>query len=62
MKGLMRQFAMLLYTMRFEQKRFNKQKSPEDVVKYMYKLTVHASHHKCNKYMLKKVKLHNITT
>lgn len=32
------------------------------VVKYMYKLTVNASHHKCNKYMLKKVKLHNITT
>lgn len=26
----MRRFAMLLYTMRFEQKRFNKQKSPED--------------------------------
>lgn len=30
MKGLMRRFAMLLYTMRFEQKRFNKQKSPKD--------------------------------
>lgn len=26
----MRRFAMLLYTMRFEKKRFNKQKSRED--------------------------------
>lgn len=26
----MRRFAMLLYTMRFEQKRFNKQKSSDD--------------------------------
>lgn len=28
------------------------------VVKNMFKLTVNALHHKCNKYMLKKVKLH----